>query len=219
MLCQAMTDMKARHADDLPVWREPVQARSRARVSAILDAVQALVAEAGHLDFKMGDVAHRAGVPIGSIYQYFPTRAVLLARLFAREMAPIDASLKAGLAQARSLEEVIAGIDGLIRSHIALVQQRAGLFVIWSSPTLDAALQMADLENSRKNADVIAHALLPLMPETTDPAAVWNTALLVCHLWGHVIRLCIMIEDSDPDQSVLEQYIGMITAHFRTLIA
>jgi AcrR family transcriptional regulator len=51
--------------------REPKQARSRARVDAIVTALVELVGERVASELTTTDVADRAGVPIGSLYEYF----------------------------------------------------------------------------------------------------------------------------------------------------
>lgn len=61
--------------------KEPKQARSSDLVAAVLDAaVQVLEAE-GAQRFTTARVAERAGVSVGSLYQYFPNKAAILFRL------------------------------------------------------------------------------------------------------------------------------------------
>ena len=200
-------------------WKEPTQERGRARVAAILDAARDLAAEQGHLDFKMTVVAERAGVPVGSLYQFFPSRTALVARLFASEMEVVDQSLERGLARAQSVDEVLEGIGQLIKDHVALVKSRPALFVMWTSPTLEPDLQEADFQNSRANAAMIAQRVLALGGSRLDKRAVEDTALLICHLWGHVLRLSVLVDETLPENSVIDQYIGMIEAHFTRLLA
>ncbi|MEO1657944.1 MAG: TetR/AcrR family transcriptional regulator [Pseudomonadota bacterium] len=210
MLCQPVSETS------LPPWKEPAQARGRARVDMILGAAADLAAEQGHLDFKMTTVAERAKVPIGSLYQFFPSRTALVARLFAREMEPVDGSLSEGLASASTTDAVLKGIGGLIRSHVEMVKSRPALFVIWSSPTMEPALQEADFQNSKVNAAKITERLMALAGSSVDRVAVEDTALLVCHLWGHVVRLSVL---AGEPSGVIDQYIAMIEAHFENVLA
>jgi Bacterial regulatory proteins, tetR family len=57
-----------------PTWKEPSQERSRERVAAVLSAARELIAEGGLASLKTGLLAERAGVPIGTIYQFFPDK-------------------------------------------------------------------------------------------------------------------------------------------------
>ena len=83
-----------------PPRRAPVQARSRARVDAILDAADAVFLEMGYAAATTNHVAARAGTSIGSLYRFFPDKeAILVAlaqrygermRAIAREVTPPD---------------------------------------------------------------------------------------------------------------------------------
>jgi AcrR family transcriptional regulator len=57
--------------------RDPKQARSRALIGAILEAVNRLTAE-HELQISTKRIAEVAGVSIGSLYQYFPSKDSLL---------------------------------------------------------------------------------------------------------------------------------------------
>ena len=64
--------------------KRPRQARSRATVDAILEATaQVLVAE-GYDKTSTNRVAERAGVSVGSVYQYFPNKEALVGELVDR---------------------------------------------------------------------------------------------------------------------------------------
>ncbi len=67
-----------------PIRRAPVQARSRARVDAILDAADAVFLERGYAAATTNHVAARAGTSIGSLYRFFPDKEALLVALAAR---------------------------------------------------------------------------------------------------------------------------------------
>ena len=64
----------------------PVQARSTARLTALLDAAAAVVDEIGFERLTTAMVAERAGASIGTVYRYFPDRIALLQALAARNL-------------------------------------------------------------------------------------------------------------------------------------
>ena len=61
--------------------KQPKQARSEHLVAAILDAAVQVLAKEGARRFTTARVAERAGVSVGSVYQYFPNKAAILFRL------------------------------------------------------------------------------------------------------------------------------------------
>lgn len=74
--------------------KRPKQARANDLIAAVLEAaVQVLLAE-GARRFTTARVAERAGVSVGSIYQYFPNKASILFRLQADEWRSTAALLR-----------------------------------------------------------------------------------------------------------------------------
>ncbi|MGK5058747.1 TetR/AcrR family transcriptional regulator [Janthinobacterium sp. LB2P49] len=67
--------------------KRPTQARSRAAVSAMLEAAARIIETRGWAALTTNHVAERSGFSIGSLYQYFPSKEVLLAELLRRERA------------------------------------------------------------------------------------------------------------------------------------
>lgn len=65
---------------------EPVQQRSTARVTLLLDAAAALIDEKGIDGLSTSDVATRSGSSVGVVYRYFPNIQFLLRALAARNL-------------------------------------------------------------------------------------------------------------------------------------
>ena len=61
--------------------KQPKQARSTGLVAAILEAAVQVLAKEGAQRFTAARVAEKAGVSVGSLYQYFPNKAAILFRL------------------------------------------------------------------------------------------------------------------------------------------
>ncbi|MER9891052.1 TetR family transcriptional regulator [Mesorhizobium sp. M0119] len=61
--------------------KQPRQARSTELVAAILQAAVQVLAKEGAQRFTTARVAEKAGVSVGSLYQYFPNKAAILFRL------------------------------------------------------------------------------------------------------------------------------------------
>jgi AcrR family transcriptional regulator len=76
--------------DQLTPRRKPSQERSRDRVERILDATSALLGDTPADKITTAAIAEEAGVPIGSVYQYFPNKLAVLAELARRVMEQVD---------------------------------------------------------------------------------------------------------------------------------
>ena len=61
--------------------KQAKQARSTELIAAILEAATQVLAKEGAQRFTTARVAEKAGVSIGSLYQYFPNKAAILFRL------------------------------------------------------------------------------------------------------------------------------------------
>lgn len=102
--------------------KEPRQGRARATVAAILEATaQVLVAE-GYARLNTTKVASRAGVSVGTLYQYFTDKDTLVRKLFERHTETVLLAMQdATRATAgHDLEtRVRATLKGLLRAKAA----------------------------------------------------------------------------------------------------
>jgi AcrR family transcriptional regulator len=89
--------------------KHPSQQRSRATVDAILEAAARILEGAGLDALTTNAVAERAGVSIGSLYQYFPSKQAILLELLHRHRSAFVVQLEQALATSAnaSLEAVV----------------------------------------------------------------------------------------------------------------
>ncbi len=131
--------------------KSPRQARSAVTVTAILDATARILVERGYAATSTNAVAERAGVSVGSLYQYFPNKDALIAALHARHVAQMKAVIDDALTRAMSvsldegLAELIAAAVEAHRVdaglHRVLGQQLAGLDVVDAHDGFDTLLE------------------------------------------------------------------------------
>jgi AcrR family transcriptional regulator len=95
--------------------KQPRQARSQATVDAVITAAAQVLIEQGYERATTARVAERAGVSIGSLYQYFPNKEALVAALIERHAHEIVAIMQRALAGAAggTLEN---GLKAVIRA-------------------------------------------------------------------------------------------------------
>ena len=73
--------MKSRKIPEISSRKQPKQSRSAGLVAAILEAATQVLVKEGAQRFTTARVAEKAGVSVGSLYQYFPNKAAILFRL------------------------------------------------------------------------------------------------------------------------------------------
>ncbi|QEQ23960.1 TetR/AcrR family transcriptional regulator [Achromobacter xylosoxidans] len=93
--------MTTRRSTRLSERKQPQQARSAELVAAILQAGAQVLATEGAARFTTARVAEKAGVSIGSLYQYFPNKAAILYRLQTQEWQQTSDLLRRLLEDAR----------------------------------------------------------------------------------------------------------------------
>jgi len=98
----------------------PQQARAKATADAIVEASTQLLLERGYERFTTARAAERAGVSVGSLYQYFPNKAALAAAVIDRCCDEFGVALERAL-EGRpriTLAECIGAIvDVILASH------------------------------------------------------------------------------------------------------
>jgi AcrR family transcriptional regulator len=73
--------MADRRSTSISSRKQPQQARSADLVATILEAAIQVLTREGAQRFTTARVAEKAGVSVGSLYQYFPNKAAILFRL------------------------------------------------------------------------------------------------------------------------------------------
>jgi AcrR family transcriptional regulator len=101
----------------LGVRKTPRQTRSRATVDAILDATIRVLLSRGYQGTTTIAVAERAGVSVGSLYQYFPHKDSIIAALLKRHMADVM----------RCVDEALRTADGNDRERAIRAIVQAGI--------------------------------------------------------------------------------------------
>lgn len=105
--------MPNRPAPRVSPRKRPVQDRSRHTVLSILEATAQVLVAQGYEKTNTGAIAERAGVSIGTLYQYYPNKQSLVADLIALHVAELVDAVQNALTRSRSQP-----VDGMLRAVV-----------------------------------------------------------------------------------------------------
>ena len=152
--------------------KSPRQARSQATVEAILDAAARVLVDRGYAATNTNLVAERAGVSVGSLYQYFPNKDALITALHSRHSLQVNEVIDRAFERCAEMnfdDALTTLIEGLVESH----RLEAGLHRVLET-------QLAgheDLDDHAKTDAAISERIVALMMRYGDDIHVTNPKL------------------------------------------
>ncbi len=205
--------MSAEASVDLAVRHRPVQQRGRVRFDAILHAARDLLAGSGVEGFTVEDVAARAGIPVGSVYQFFPNKFAIVAELDARDTeALVDDLITAG---ARFPTEDWQGeanhiIDVIAKHWVDDPTRRA----VWLAMRSTAATRVLAAEHSRALVRTLLPIIAELTPDMPEAEQVTVTEVIVemCQSLLH-----FSVSDGRPRPETVDELKRMLRAYLRAV--
>ncbi len=102
----------------LNVRKRPAQSRSAQTVEAILEGAAHILEGRGLEGYTTNDIAARAGVSIGSLYQYFPSKDAITLSLIQRESTVLVEEINAALRMEDPAETLRAVIAAAVRHQL-----------------------------------------------------------------------------------------------------
>ncbi|MEU4795749.1 TetR/AcrR family transcriptional regulator [Streptomyces sp. NPDC023327] len=143
--------------------RLPVQERSAERLTRILDACADVLDEVGYEALTTRAVAHRAGVPIGSVYRFFGNKRALTDALAHRNL---DAYAERVAARVSGLErgDWRGALDAAFEEYVAMKRTVPGFGLVdFGVPSAPDAMPDANDRVADRVADLLAdHLARPL---------------------------------------------------------
>lgn len=163
---------KSTAAQRLKPRKAPVQRRSAQTVEAVLEAAARILETQGLVACTTNAVAERAGVSIGSLYQYFPNRDALTVALIERETAQLVVDIEA----AALVESSRGCVQAMVRAAVAHQMRRPAL-----ARVIDFEERRLPLgERNQRLADRVHAVLMSALTEKRD-APELSEAGLVAH--------------------------------------
>jgi len=160
--------------------KQPQQARSTELVAAILEAAIQVLAKEGAARFTTARVAEKAGVSVGSLYQYFPNKAAILFRLQSDEWLQTTQMLQRILQNqdAPPLERLRTLVHAFIRSECEEAQMRGALSD--AAPLYRDAPEAHEVRATGKRT--FEAFMVELLPEASEPSRAQACDLILATL-------------------------------------
>ena len=152
--------------------KSPVQARSAASVDAILEATIQVLLGVGKERLTTTRVALRAGVSVGTLYQYFPNKSALLQAALKRHLAEITEAVELVCTQQEGgtlRQMVTALITTFLGAKIRDAKTSVALYSV--SSDVDGA-RIARQMGTRFNKAIVRMLVSAREPLTTDPQTI-----------------------------------------------
>ncbi|MFC8592706.1 TetR/AcrR family transcriptional regulator [Streptomyces atroolivaceus] len=198
--------------------RVPVQQRSADRLARILDAGAALLDEAGYEQLSTRAVADRAGVPIGSVYRFFPNKRALVDALAERNLEAYARRVVARL-EGIPEREWRAAIDAVLDEYLAMKRSVPGFALVDFGPPVPAAGPL-DEEVNRLVAGRLTELLSGHLGRgrdgTPSDAGLLRTVLVCVQAADALLQLAFRADPAgDPDliaetRVLLQAYLARI---------
>lgn len=191
--------------------RVPVQQRSRERLQSILDAASVLIAEVGTDGVKMREVAEHAGIPIGSLYQYFPDKGAVIRALVERHDVEGRACVDNILAPVNTRAQLREALKDVVQGYYAMFLKYPVMRDLAAGMQADKRLQELDADNNKAHAVLIAKAMARVSGQR--PKSHLEEATLFTHLAAATVRLAISMQAREG-QRVIDVFVEKVSSRY-----
>lgn len=192
--------------------RRPSQERSRRRFQAILQAARKILVEVGIESFTCEQVANRAEVPIGTLYQFFANKYVIVCELDRQDLSGVQTELER-FAQGIPSRDWGKQLENFI-DHIAqLWHTDPSRRAVWLAMQATPYTRMAAAEHERQLASRVTRLLAPLTPGMNATER-QDLAEVLIHIMYSMMNFSVR---SDPANiAAIKQTKAMVTAYLQT---
>ncbi len=150
-------------ATSVPLRKQPVQQRSAKRVEQMLKACAELIDELGYDGVTTTLIAERAGVAVGSLYQFFPDKRAVVQELTKRNLDHFTAEIDRRL-DWDNLEHWWHGVDEIIDIYVEMYRSIPGFARVRFGDVIDLRF----IDDERDNNTVIADQIAGLIAAKVD---------------------------------------------------
>ncbi|WP_408010276.1 TetR/AcrR family transcriptional regulator [Saccharopolyspora terrae] len=201
-------------AEIAPLRRKPVQQRSAQRVEKMLAATAGLIDEVGYDGLTTTLIAERAGVAVGSLYQFFPDKRAVVQELTLRNLDRFVRTVSSRFEQLE-LAHWWDAVDAVFDTYLTMHREVLGFSRLHFGDVVDLRL----LDPSKDNNAVIAEKLTGLIAEEfqLDPADLALPLTVAVEAADAVLHLAFR-RDPHGDQAMLAEAKDLVRGYLSNRI-
>ncbi|MGW0037235.1 TetR family transcriptional regulator [Gordonia sp. NPDC003376] len=180
--------------------KRPTQERSKRKFSAMLSSARELLIDVGFESLTCEEIAARAEVPIGTLYQYFANKYVIVCELDRQDTVAVREELTAFATEVPSLEWP-ALLEKFLDHLAALWRDDPSRRAVWLAVQSTPATRATASENELVLAQQVSRLIAPLTPSQRDRRDMMSQVLV--HTAYSLLSFSVQ-DGHDHDETVAE---------------
>ncbi|KKB62420.1 transcriptional regulator [Robbsia andropogonis] len=196
--------MPTENGRGLNARKQPQQARSQATVDAIFDATIQVLLVDGLQRLTTIRVAERAGVSIGTLYQYFPQKQALLFAVLQRHLERVVRAIEDAAASAHNaclsmmVKEVIAAF---VKAKTESLEESRALYAV--AFEIDSREYVREIEARNR-------AALEAMLNTASDVHFDDLSMTIFMFMGALVGPIRLLLEGKPQPSMIRAFRGQL---------
>lgn len=201
--------VSAAETEELVPRRRPIQERSKRRFETMLSASRELLVDVGFESFTCEAAASRAGVPIGTLYQFFANKYVIVCELDRQDLVAVQAELTSFGEEVPSLDWpnlLQKFIDHLADLWLTDPSRRAVWLAVQATPATRATAAV----HERALAQQVTEVLTALTPRAQEDRRTLIAEVLVHAVYS---MLNFSVQEGQNHDDAVRELKRMMTAY------
>lgn len=177
------------------VSRVPQQERSHARLESILVTATRLFSAHGYEAVSMREISREAGIPIASLYMYFPTKLSIIRELWTRYAQTVSTEL--GNELEHMMKDPMAAdagsmINSMIDLMVSLQESQPVFMEMWGCVLASPELRELNAADTLKTAGMISRVMRRRQPLLSKDAAD-GLGIVLCEAASSATQLALAL--------------------------
>lgn len=188
--------------------RKPIQARSKQRVCLILETAATMIIQFGVDNLTMNQLAHNAELPVGSVYQYFPSKRALLKTLLENHLEHINNVILNLLNEITDEQSLIGGLRRAISTLFEIGYQDNLGYELWVGTQFDPALRQMHDNDGQRYIATFANKIAQVQKQDVTPEL-----LTKCNIYIVSLDAClrsVIDADEKKQHTIINEFGNLI---------